>query len=870
MRASKLVFLGIVLSSLFAAAAFADSIDSVSPSSFFVNDAEVQITINGSGLQGSVQTIVNFDGPGGHFIAAADSAAPTFLVVSVPPGVLGTAGHYLISVDAVDSAGTRHITGGALDIIARPAGPPQIFVPDPIAANATSASGAVVTFTVAAINGDGTPAPFTCNGHNSGDLYPIGTTVVTCDVTDSLGAILRDSFGNPVAEGRFSIFVSHSGQPTLTLPRDIVSTQQVVNFTATAADSFGTSIPVFCSPASGSTFPFGNTTVRCTATDSFANQVSGSFNVFVGANPPPTLNLPGNFTVEATSLDGAVVTYTATTNATSLVCSPASGSTFSFGVTTVQCVASNSSTDATTGTFDVNVVDTTPPTLTVPSDITVFANGASSVVVNFTATATDNIFPNPTISCTPPSGAFFPVGTTTVTCVASDFYFNSTTKTFNVNVINDITPPVLTLPADITAEATSAAGAVVTYTATANDDTDGPVPVTCTPASGSTFPFGTTSVQCTAHDAAGNVANGSFRVTVVDTTPPVVTVPADITTEATGPGTVVTFTSTATDNIDGSVGTTCTPASGSAFAVGTTTVQCRATDAHGNTGSKSFHVIVRDTTPPVVTVPENITTNATSPAGAPVTFTVTATDLVDGNVATACTPASGSTFALGTTTVNCSATDAHGNTGHGSFTVTVVDGPPVLTLPADITKEALTFLGSFVTYTASANDAIDGPRPISCSPASGSLFPLGTTTVNCSASDLHGHTANGSFLVHIVDTTAPTVLFTIAAPEVIPPLPSSPMVPAFVLVGAFDAVDVIPFSHIINVTSNQPVTGPGDTTSPDWEVTGPLTLKVRAERTNNVDRIYTITVSTEDRAGNATISTTTIRIGFIRGHGVGH
>jgi hypothetical protein len=69
--------------------------------------------------------------------------------------------------------------------------------------------------------------------------------------------------------------------------------------------------------------------------------------------------------------------------------------------------------------------------------------------------------------------------------------------------------------ADITKPATSASGAVVTYpTPTATDNIDGAVPVSCTPASGLTYPIGTTTVTCTATDAAGNTATKTFKVTV--------------------------------------------------------------------------------------------------------------------------------------------------------------------------------------------------------------------------------------------------------------------------------------------------------------------------------------------------------------------
>jgi hypothetical protein len=89
----------------------------------------------------------------------------------------------------------------------------------------------------------------------------------------------------------------------------------------------------------------------------------------------------------------------------------------------------------------------------------------------------------------------------------------------------DVTSPVLSLPEDITQEATSSDGATVNWSATASDDVDASVTVNCDKASGDTFPLGTTTVTCSATDAAGNKAEGSFNVTVVaarDTTAPTV------------------------------------------------------------------------------------------------------------------------------------------------------------------------------------------------------------------------------------------------------------------------------------------------------------------------------------------------------------
>jgi beta propeller repeat protein len=78
-----------------------------------------------------------------------------------------------------------------------------------------------------------------------------------------------------------------------------------------------------------------------------------------------------------------------------------------------------------------------------------------------------------------------------------------------------------------------------------------------------------------------------------------------------------------------------------------------------------------DTTPPVLHLPANITTTATAAAGAAVSYSATATDDTDPSPSVSCTPASGSTFAIGPTAVQCTATDVAGNTAHGSFAVNV-------------------------------------------------------------------------------------------------------------------------------------------------------------------------------------------------------
>jgi hypothetical protein len=194
-------------------------------------------------------------------------------------------------------------------------------------------------------------------------------------------------------------------------------------------------------------------------------------------------------------------------------------------------------------------------------------------------------------------------------------YFSAGVDNVNVaSTTSDTTPPNISgTPANITNEATSAAGATASWTApTASDVVDGSVNVDCHSdsglKSGDTFPLGTTLVTCTAKDAAGNSSTTTFSVTVKDTTAPVIAAHDDVNVTAASGATsaVVNYTNpTAKDTVDGLVKVSCTPASGETFLMGTTPVDCKAVDSHGNLASAtpSFTVTVaaaKYTTAPTV------------------------------------------------------------------------------------------------------------------------------------------------------------------------------------------------------------------------------------------------------------------------------
>jgi hypothetical protein len=342
-------------------------------------------------------------------------------------------------------------------------------------------------------------------------------------------------------------------------------------------------------------------------------------------------------------------------------------------------------------------------------------------------------------------------GTVTFKVVVTDFAGQSDEASCTF-LINDVTAPVLDGLFDREVEATSPAGAIGTFVVTAIDNVDGASDADCVPPSGSQFVLGDTTVDCSADDAAGNVGSGSFTLSVVDTTAPEITPPANVQAEATGP---LTFmdpgTATATDAV-GPVTITSDAPAGNLYPLGITTIEWKATDAYTNSSVAESTVTIVDTTPPTVTASGDLVAEATGPSGAAVSFdAATASDLVDGSLAATCDAVSGAVFPLGVTTVTCSATDLSGNTGSDSFTITVQDTtPPSIAAHDNVVATATSGSGAIVTYTLpTATDLVDGNVAVACLPASGAQFPLGATTVNCSATDAAGNTGTSSFTVTV-------------------------------------------------------------------------------------------------------------------------
>ena len=156
------------------------------------------------------------------------------------------------------------------------------------------------------------------------------------------------------------------------------------------------------------------------------------------------------------------------------------------GTTPVTCNATDAHANSSQKTFTVNVVDTTPPAIAVPAPIVAEATGPAGAAVAFNVSASDLVDGPVAVSCDHESGSVFALGTTPVTCNATDARGNRGQKTLTVKVV-DQTSPTISVPAPIVTQAATSGGAVVAYGVTAVDLVDGPVAVTCHPASGSLF-----------------------------------------------------------------------------------------------------------------------------------------------------------------------------------------------------------------------------------------------------------------------------------------------------------------------------------------------------------------------------------------------
>jgi hypothetical protein len=630
-----------------------------------------------------------------------------------------------------------------------------------------------------------------------GTPLPIGTTTVTFSATDRNGNAVNCSF---------NVVVQDRERPRLTCP----ATEIIGNTTTdsgrafwpliASSDNSGRFVAINASAAPGVTlFPLGVTVVNVTGTDAFGNSAGCTFRVRIVDVGAPAITCPADITV---STDAGKPTGTASWPTTALVsdnsgvlgltvtCTYQNGfNGFAIGNTAVHCTVQDQAANQNSCQFVVTVIDTQAPLITCPFeflDIQTDPWRSSGRAVWPLPIATDNSRGPVVIQqiAGAPMNSQFSISNSpiTITYQATDAAGNSATCSFAIRVIDNEAPILTCSAADITVNADATGTATVDTAArlalvTVIDNVDGnaialvqkfPDP------SISKFPIGTTQVTVEGSDAAGNVGTCTYKINVLDITPPVPANPDCLTGIAinanTDPGrslaTVTWPRPIFQDNSGGLVTLVSSRQEGdNSFIIGATQVTFLATDASGNSEICLFVVTVSDIESPRLTCPADIVAT-TDPASAAGTASWPLPKVSDNSAGTITlsqshVPGVLGGFPLGVTEVTISAVDPFGNVNSCKFLITIVDDEiPLITCPANIFTDTDRGAdgGSATFQLPTVRDNTEGVVSVKCDHNSGtSSFPIGVTTITCEAKDAAGNINYCSFIVQVFDVEPPTI-----------------------------------------------------------------------------------------------------------------
>ena len=286
-----------------------------------------------------------------------------------------------------------------------------------------------------------------------------------------------------------------------------------------------------------------------------------------------------------------------------------------------------------------------------------------------------------------------------------------------------------------------------------------------------------------------------------------------------------------------------------------------------------------DTTAPTASVNVSPAANANGwHNSSPVTVNLSATDggsgvqelrywVNNGNVVVV----NGNTGSLaisteGTTTINLRAVDNAGNVSSLVTQVVRLDVtdpsascPTVADAQANANCEA-SIPDVTASVTASDNLTPVGSLVITQSPAAGTVVGPGTHNITVTVTDLAGNSRSCTTVFKVVDGTPPDVTNVSANPSTLSQ-PNHKMRDVTVNYQTADNCGA-GVTCTLSVTSNEPVNGADDgDTAPDWVVVDAHHVRLRAERSGSgTGRVYTITITCTDGAGNITTRTTTVSV----------
>ncbi len=330
-----------------------------------------------------------------------------------------------------------------------------------------------------------------------------------------------------------SIFLEDIIPPTISLSPDLIQTNSlgecgaIVNFeNALSTDNCGnTTIEQIAGPPSGSFFEVGTTQLVFVSTDQFGNSSEASFLIEIEDIEDPSITCPAPISLSTSSgecevwleFEAPIVSDNCAINSLTQISGPASGTWVNPGNYTVTFLAIDSSGNETECSFDVDIIDTTPPVIICPDNI-IQANseGLCGAFVSFDIVASDNCadFILTQIEGSS-SGSYFPVGMHQITHQAIDSYGNETQCSFEIEVVDEEAPQIQ-CSWDI-----NSSDPLVIYNMPISNDNCGIVDVELLSGleSGTTFASGSNMVEFIATDPSSNFSTCEFEIYV--NSPPV-------------------------------------------------------------------------------------------------------------------------------------------------------------------------------------------------------------------------------------------------------------------------------------------------------------------------------------------------------------
>jgi gliding motility-associated-like protein len=632
------------------------------------------------------------------------------------------------------------------------------------------------------------------NTDNASDVYPVGTTVVNWTVTDIHGNITTC---------QTTIVVTDDEQPIITCPADITQTADlglcsaavtVDAMIATDNCAVATIVNDYNNTNNASdVYPVGTTVVNWTVTDIHGNITTCQTTIVVTDDEQPIITCPANITQTAdaglcsaaVTVDAMIATdncavaasandYNNTDNASDI---------YPVGTTVVNWTVTDIHGNITTCQTTIVVTDDEQPIITCPADITQTADaGVCTAAVSVDAMiATDNCAVATIVNDynnTNNASDVYPVGTTVVNWTVTDIHGNITTCQTSITITDDEFPTI-TCPEDITVNSDLGnCSALITVPLAVAADNCGIASVTNdytgTEDASGIYPVGTTLVTWTVIDLGGNETTCQMNITVLDQENPNIICPESI-VQTNDLGVCEAFVTVppiiAADNCGIATITndyTNTDNASAVYPVGTTVVLWTVTDIHGNVSTCPATVTVTDNEAPVVTCNVDITQTADlGQCGANITIPIPAsTDncAVDTivNDYTSNNDASGF-YPVGTTTVTWTITDIHGNITNCVQTVIVTDDElPLISCVDNIgMNNDLGACGALVAVplpTVSDNCAIDElVNDYNNSDDASAFYPVGTTLVTWTLTDIHGNSSNCFTSITITDTEVPSI-----------------------------------------------------------------------------------------------------------------